>query len=339
MRLYSIDFESVGCVSESLWWRWPESKAPNMAGNQTGLGVRLIAGDLANWLESFIMDKRSTGLSPRSIEFYRTGLSNFLTFATLMGAKDVQNIDANMIRRYLLSLENQGYTAGGVHAKWRAVRAFFNWLELELADADWRNPVTRLKVRPPKLDPLDPADIDAVKALLADCSKPDRKYLAARDKAILLFLLDTGVRASELLSLTVQNVNPITGVVQVVHGKGGKSRTVYIGRKSKRALRAYLKEAAPDDWLWLNVAGDRLTRNGLHQMLKRRAKSAGVKVQSAHSFRRLFALTMLRNGVDIYSLQLLMGHADTQVLRRYLKLTQNDTLEAHIKGSPVEKLL
>ncbi len=91
--------------------------------------------------------------------------------------------------------------------------------------------------------------------------------------------------------------------------------------------------------IFVNEKGGPLTRYGLTQMLKRRAIRAGVPKQTPHSFRRLFALTMLRNGVNLYSLQALMGHADLQILKRYLKLTQQDTMQAHLKGSPVDKLL
>ena len=71
---------------------------------------------------------------------------------------------------------------------------------------------------------------------------------------------------------------------------------------------------------------------------RRRAQKAGVAHQPPHSFRRYFALEMLRNGVDVFILQLLMGHSDIQILRRYLKQTSQDTLKAHIKGNPVDNL-
>ena len=73
-------------------------------------------------------------------------------------------------------------------------------------------------------------------------------------------------------------------------------------------------------------------------LLRRRSNKAGVAYQSPHSFRRLFALTMLRTGTDIFSLQLLMGHVDLQVLRRYLKQVSADLQEAHLKASPVSNL-
>jgi len=313
-----------------------------MAQNKQENQITLITGNLADWLEAFLIAKRSAGLSRRSVQFYTEGLTNFFNYVSPT-TNDIQEISVMMIRKYLLHLEDIGLTPGGVHAKYRCIRAFFNWYEYEEYPENWFNPMRKVKMKKPRQEPLEPADINAVRAMIADCSvalnKSDCKFLGVRDKAILLTLLDTGLRASELLSLTPANINPVTGVIQLVHGKGGKSRTVYIGRKARQAMRRYLREANPENFLWVNISGEPLTRSGLRQMLQERAKRAGVAYQTAHSFRRLFAISMLRAGVDIYSLQLLMGHADIQVLRRYLKLTDQDTLAAHIKGSPVDKLV
>ena len=86
----------------------------------------------------------------------------------------------------------------------------------------------------------------------------------------------------------------------------------------------------------LLVNKERLGYSGLRLKLQRRAQKAGVAHQPPHSFRRYFTLEMLRNGVDVFSLQLLMGHADIQVLRRYLKQVNQGLLEVHRKASPVD---
>ncbi len=119
---------------------------------------------------------------------------------------------------------------------------------------------------------------------------------------------------------------------------GSKSRTVYLGRKSRIALRRYLSKKGNHRALFINICKERLGYSGLRMMLQRRALKAKVEYQSPHSFRRYFALEMLRNGVDIFSLQLLMGHADIQVLRRYLKIVSQDLLEVHRRASPVDNL-
>ena len=308
---------------------------------------QIISAELLNWMEAFLISGQTTGLSKNTIQFYKEGLQSFMRFCSQKEVGSVYDITAIEIRKYLLHLENTGHNPGGVHAKYRTVRAFLNWFEIEIDDPDWKNPIRKIRVRQSKIPPLEPADIEAVREMLATCNKKTedphwrkkRDFMNVRDKLIILMLMDTGLRASELLSLTLDNTNPITGVVQVVHGKGGKPRVVFIGRKTRQALRKYLKNVDIQNYLFIGILGVRMTRNGLHQILTRRAKWACVKPQSPHSFRRLFALTMLRNGVDIYNLQMLMGHTDLLVLKRYLKLTQTDGLQAHIKGSPVDNLV
>jgi len=114
---------------------------------------------------------------------------------------------------------------------------------------------------------------------------------------------------------------------------------VYLSKKTRLALRKYVQiVGVPQGGLFISKEGSRLTYSGLRMLLRRRSNKAGVVYQSPHSFRRLFALTMLRNGTDIFSLQLLMGHADLQVLRRYLKQVSTDLQEAHLKASPVSNL-
>ncbi len=88
----------------------------------------------------------------------------------------------------------------------------------------------------------------------------------------------------------------------------------------------------------MTVTGTRLTYNGLRELLRRRARAAGVDEPSPHDFRRGFALAMLRAGVDVLSISRLMGHTSLAVLQRYIKQTDMDGMIAHAKGSPVENM-
>ena len=102
-------------------------------------------------------------------------------------------------------------------------------------------------------------------------------------------------------------------------------------------MRKYLRTRGDNsEALWITQHGERLTYWGLRQIIRRRADSGNVKPPSLHSFRRAFALNMLRAGVDIYSLQKLMGHADLQMLNRYLAQSTEDIAAAHRIGSPVD---
>ncbi|MDO9546760.1 MAG: tyrosine-type recombinase/integrase [Pelolinea sp.] len=222
-----------------------------------------------------------------------------------------------------------------MHAFFRVLRSFLYWYELEDDLLGWTNPIQKVKVKSPRQEPLEPADIDAVKAMIGVC---ENNFTGVRDRLIILVLLDTGLRASELLAMDFINVNPIVGTLQIMHGKGDKFRLVYLGKKSRLALRSYMRKTGNREGaLFIGIHGERLTYTGLRLLLKRRAKKAGVEYQSPHSFRLLFALEMLRNGIDVFSLQLLMGHADLQMLRRYLKQVGSDLQEAHNQASPVDK--
>ncbi len=205
---------------------------------------------------------------------------------------------------------------------------------------EWKNPM--LKVKAPKvvLDPLEPISIEDVRALINTCQRGD--FIGERDRAIFLFLLDTGARARELCNMNIKEIDLNTGAVMIRYGKGGKTRMVFIGRKTRRAIRSYLRmrhDQSPA--MFVSKDEERLTYDGLRQLLERRgAKRAKLgNKPKLHGFRRAFALNMLRSGVDIFVLQRLMGHADLQVLRRYLAQNDEDNQLAHMRGSPVDNNL
>ncbi len=289
---------------------------------------------LSTWIEQFLLDKRVQNLAPGTLIYYRSSLAVFEQFCSTQAVNRISQIDANLIRQFLLWLESKGHNPGGVHGHYRAVKAFVYWWENEEEPENWRNPFKRVKAPKVGQEPLEPADTGAIDAMLHTCSGDS---LGIRDKAILLAIMDTGARAAEFVAINLDDFDLTSGVVLIRKGKGRKPRTVFMGKKTRRAVRAWLRVRGMDSGpLWLIQSRERLTYWGLRQILRRRAEQAKVKQPSLHSFRRLFAISMLRNGVDIYSLQNLMGHADLQVLRRYLAQTTEDLQEAHRRGSPVD---
>ena len=170
---------------------------------------------ILEWAEAFIIDRKSRGLSPNTISFYRKKIKKFLNFCELNLIYDIQELQAKHIREYILWLEGKGHNKGGVHAHYRVLRSFLYWYELENDLTDWANPIQKVKVKRPRQEPLEPADIKAVKAMLDVC---DNEFTGVRDRLILLMLLDTGLRASELLDLDFVNINPIVGTLQILHG-------------------------------------------------------------------------------------------------------------------------
>jgi len=289
--------------------------------------------------DSFIIDRRAAGLTKQSIEFYQGYLDAFLSYCNRQSVTHITQVTPDFIRRYLLSYEGI-WKPGGIHASFRTLRAFFRWLDFEdVMDSSWKNPI--LKVKGPRVpeEIIEPISMQDVETLINSCK--GQNIFSLRDKAIFLCLLDTGARAQEFCNINLADLDLDTGSIVIRMGKGRKPRTVFIGKKSKKAVRAYLRERKDKcPVLFASQTDERLTYDGLAQILERHAKRAGLKVKpSLHDFRRAFALTMLRNGVNIFALQRLMGHADLSILRRYLAQTDVDIQEAHLLGSPVDKSL
>jgi integrase/recombinase XerD len=292
---------------------------------------------LETWLEAFLRDRLSQGLSKGTLYWYRFKLKLFSDYCDTKLIKSINQITPDAIREFLVSLESTGHNPGGIHSAYRALRAFLYWWENEIEPESWKNPIRKVKAPRLTLEPLNPADPETIKRLITTCEYGE--FHGDRDKAIFFALLDTGCRASEFLSIDIPDLNKTNGMILLRFTKNKKPRTVLLGQKARKAVRIYLRhrnDTIPA--LWISDTQDRLSYAGLRSMVTRRARIANVNPPELHSFRRLFALTMLRNGVDIYSLQTLMGHSDMQILRRYLKETDTDLINAHLKGSPANSL-
>ncbi|MCZ2121831.1 MAG: tyrosine-type recombinase/integrase [Anaerolineales bacterium] len=292
---------------------------------------------LETWVNAFIRDRQTSGLSDFTIEYYRSQLRFFAEYCLAKNVHEVTNLTPDLLRSFMLDLETRGRNAGGRHAAFRSIRAFLLWYESESEPESWINPIR--KVKPPKVisEPIKGVTGEEVKAMLETCAD---NYTGIRDRALLLCLLDTGARAREFLAININDVDFISGAIDIHKGKGGKSRTVFIGKKSRKALRAYMRLRSDDNpALWATKDGGRLAIPSLRQVLTRHAEMAGIPVPSAHDFRRSFALMMLRAKVDIFSLQKLMGHSDLETLKRYLALVDDDIREAYERNSPVDGLL
>jgi len=266
--------------------------------------LEISQGDyIAITADSFLIDRQAEGLSRYTLKFYKQYLNHFLEYCDAQTLKLISNITPDFLRRFFLAF-SKTHNPGGVHAAYRTLRAFFRWVMYEeILSPEWKNPMN--KVKPPKVavDPLEPISIQHVKALINVCQRGN--FIGERDRAIFLFLLDSGARAQELCNADIKDIDLNTGSVLIRFGKGGKSRIVFMGRKTRRAMRAYLRmrnDRSPA--LFISIHRERLTYDGLNQLLERKAKTAKLDQKpTLHSFRRAFAINMLRAGVDIFALQ------------------------------------
>lgn len=314
-----------------------QSPALDPAGHRDGHGSsRDYSGGLDLDIRNYLLDCRMRNLASGTVELYQRHLN---AFAAAVDNKPAADVTANDLRSYLLRLKEEGHNPGGVHLVYRTLKTFFRWLEAE-GDID-ECPMGRVKAPRVDRDPQDPVPLDTVRSMLETCD--GEGFTDSRDRALLLFLLDTGSRASEALAVNWDDVDVQGGAVMLRRTKNHRRRVVFLGARARKALLRYLKkrkklQSATPLWVGLHKR-ERLTYWGLRQILRRRADYAEVETPSAHDFRRAFCLASLRAGMDVFSLQRLAGHADLSTTRRYLKQVKSDLRRAHEEHGPVDAML
>jgi integrase/recombinase XerC/integrase/recombinase XerD len=229
-----------------------------------------------------------------------------------------------------------------VDSYYRALRTFVNFSLAEglLEETPLKNVK---KPRVPK-DQVQPFSQDQVLMLLAAARQ---SRTPERDAAILSLLADTGMRVSELCSLSVGDFNRMGGELSVL-GKGNKRRTVYMGAAARRSLWRYVemdrKHAKPEEPLFIGAGGNRpgtgMTASGVFQVVQAVGQKAGIHGVrcSPHTLRHTFAVNFLRGGGNVLELQRLLGHTDLTMVRRYVDLAESDLAAAHRKASPLDRM-
>lgn len=227
---------------------------------------------LAEAYELFMLDGESRGFTRDTLRFYRDRLGIALRWCSEQGIATVQELTATSIKLYLTGMQQRNLSSHYVHSHARAIRTLCRFLVREgLLDV---SPFDKVKM--PRLEKkiLSALTAEKVRLVLRTC-------IHERDRALLLFMLDTGVRASELCALNVMDVDH-EGAVTVMRGKGQKARMTNIGTKTRKALiRYYALERsgrpAPSEPLFISQrGGERLTYSGLGQILKRLRAKTGM---------------------------------------------------------------
>jgi len=321
---------------------------------------------LAQAIEGYLLDARSRHLSPRTITDYRI---IFRRFQEHIGDPPLATITPDDIRRFLADLGARSITPAGIAPRparklsKKSLRNYHTGLSSlwtwAVREGFTGHHVVRAVTPPePKQPAIDPFSRTDVEAMLAACertgpyTRPGKRECsntrptAARDRAIILLLLDTGARASEICAeprkttpgLCIQDVNHRNLIIKVL-GKGDKERILRISPSTSKSIWRCLverPEATPTDPLFVSTHGGKaLTTSGLLQLIRRLGERAGIPNAYPHRFRHTFAVNFLRNGGNALELQYLLGHSSLEMVRRYVKLAQVDVESAHRRASPV----
>jgi len=181
---------------------------------QRTLQVSNVDDYLLTWLEAFLIDRKSSGVALGTLRFYRQKIRLFSDYCDALAVKQISQITPSFLRQYLLYLEESGHNAGGRHAAFRLLRAFFLWYEDEVEPQGWSNPIRKVKAPKVPIEPLEPVSFETVTQMIKAC--PHNTFTGDQDAAILLCLLDTGARASEFLSVNLDDINQARGDILII---------------------------------------------------------------------------------------------------------------------------
>jgi len=286
------------------------------------------------------------GYSENTIVAYRNDLYQLAGFIEEEAARSGiippwAGFNRQSMLSYLLNLKERGYVATTVARKVAAVKSFFDFMVAEgIIKASPTEGVGSPKTGRSLPKPISISEARRLIEQPGKLSTPDAK----RDKAMLELLYASGMRVSELVSLNLADIDTKGGYVRCF-GKGHKERMIPIYEQAALTVGEYINEARPqlspssdETALFLNRRGERLTRQGLWQILKGYAKKAGLEAQvTPHTLRHSFATHMLSGGADLRSVQQLLGHANISTTQVYTHLTSEHVRRTYEKSHPRAK--
>lgn len=288
---------------------------------------------IARFLDQMWMEK---GLSQNSLDSYRRDLTQFAAWLAGNGP-ELLKVSASHIQAYLAWRHLQKLSSRSTARLLSCLRGFYR---IQIRDGKLvENPLAL--VENPKLARTLPKSLSEtdVEGLLA--APQVEEPLGLRDKAMLELLYASGLRVSELVGLTMAQVNLRQGVVRVM-GKGSKERLVPIGDMAAEWLQRYLREARPvllnnlpDEVVFPSSRGQAMTRQTFWHRIKHWALVAGIsKPLSPHTLRHAFATHLLNHGADLRVVQLLLGHSDLSTTQIYTHVARARMQQQHAEHHP-----
>jgi len=277
------------------------------------------------------------GVSLNTLEAYSRDLNRYVEFIEQAGIKDIREISSDNVISFLANLKGDGLATSSSNRSLAAIRGFYRYLLTERVIDE--NPVANIELARVWMHLPDTLSREDMNLLLR---QPGMKTpLAVRDTAMLELLYATGIRASEVISLSMSNINWQAGYLIVV-GKGNKERIVPIGRTAFDCLNRYvegsrrkLSKGKSVNTIFLNRSGTGLTRQGFWKIVKKYVRKSELhKKVYPHTFRHSFATHLLEGGADLRSVQVMLGHADISTTQIYTHVTRERLKEIHRKYHP-----
>ncbi|MBQ6825487.1 MAG: tyrosine recombinase [Clostridia bacterium] len=281
-------------------------------------------------------DKKS---SENTVVSYIRDINQFYSYCTSKNIKDIAKTDKKFITGYLDFLEKIGKSEATKSRILASLRCFYRFL-LSRGFCE-TNPVEDFKVK--KVERKLPDVLDANEILLLLSQPNGIDYKSIRDKAMLELLYATGIKVSEIIDLTVSDINLQIGIVHLRNGK--KERIIPIYPAAVKSVADYLVNVRPaivleenEDKLFTNMTGQQMSRQGFWKIVKHYAETAGIKKDiTPHTLRHSFAAHLLENGAKLSDIKEMLGHADLSSTQIYAQLMKSKYTSAYAKFHPLAR--
>lgn len=283
--------------------------------------------------ESYLREQK---LSENTLNSYLCDLDAFLSYLKEKKIKNAPNVKRITVDAYIEYLKDLGRANSTISRTTASLRKFYTWMQMKEKIKD--NPVYGIEVPKVKKKLPEALTTREIVKLLNQPKATDLKGI--RDKAMLELLYATGIKVSELISLTVRDVD-IKGSMLSCNGSRNE-RYIPIGKEAADALDNYIKKAriymvkdTKVKNLFVNCSGTPLTRQGFWKILRGYAQSAGIKTEiNAQTLRNSFAVHLLQNGADINAVSEMLGHNDVVTTRVYNQVLKNNIKKIYKKAHP-----
>lgn len=276
------------------------------------------------------------GSSKNTVLSYERDLKKLMKYLKINEITQLNKVNETILNSYVLDLEKKGRATSTISRNIASIKAFFNYLYKH--DIIFEDPAEDLKA--PRIEKKDPLVLSAEEVDLLLRQPKDTNIKGIRDKAMLELLYATGIRVSELISLTIDDINLSLGYIRCMDEK--KERIIPIGTIALKVLTRYYEEARfimlknkEQRILFVNCLGQQMSRQGFWKIIKYYSSKANINKRiTPHILRHSFAAHLVENGADLKSVQEMLGHSDISTTQIYAKMSSNKIKEVYHKAHP-----
>ncbi|WP_062231478.1 tyrosine-type recombinase/integrase [Fictibacillus sp. FJAT-27399] len=297
-------------------------------------------------VQDFYDDREFKNVTPKTLESYKVMLNQFVDFCNEEEIMNVEDLTVNIIKKYLVSCQKRGNNSTTTNSKLQRIRAFLNYMiECEVIE---KNPAKKIqKAREDvRIDVFTDYHIKQMLNYYRRLKTREHAFHCYRDYSIIITLLGTGLRLSELCSIKWTDINFVQQTMSVF-GKNRRKESIPVAEKCTKELLAYkvyceqfFGQENLNDYIFTNRENEPLTPNAVQNVFKRLAKVMNFRDVrlSSHTFRHTFCQKCIQAGMSTFAIQKLMRHSSIAVTEKYAAMWGNDLKEQNEKFNPLNQL-